>query len=242
MHLTPRKPRKPGHLQRPHRARHPRTPRRPRTLRPTLSLALAAPAAIAAATGGGLSDTPAGHTTARPATVAAAPSTVPNVPRDDDQARTWPVRGTTGTGPPILRGWHPPTTPYGPGHRGIDLAAPPGTHIHAPAPGRISYTGRIAHRGVLTIDHHTTGDPPLRTTYEPVHALVDKGDEVATGDVIGTVEPQEKAKAKAHCTQPCLHWGLRRGTTYLNPLTLLPTSLVDRGPSRLLPVWGCEGG
>ncbi|MDQ8707086.1 M23 family metallopeptidase [Streptomyces sp. LHD-70] len=153
---------------------------------------------------------------------------VPAAPSGD---RAWPVRA------PVLRGWDPPATPYGPGHRGIDLAAPPGTDVRAAAPGRISYVGRVAGRGVLTIDHPGTGAPPLRTTYEPVHALVDKGDEVAAGDVIGTVERRASA-ADAHCPRSCLHWGLRRGTTYLDPLTLLPASLTERGPSRLLPVWG----
>lgn len=26
----------------------------------------------------------------------------------------------------------------------------------------------------------------------------------------------------AHCPQPCMHWGLLAGETYLNPLGLLP--------------------
>jgi murein DD-endopeptidase MepM/ murein hydrolase activator NlpD len=162
--------------------------------------------------------------------------TAPAAPAPPADDRAWPVPRTTGTSPPILRGWDPPATPYGPGHRGIDLAAPPGTPVRAAAPGRIAHTGRIANRGVLTIDHPNTGDPPLRTTYEPVHALVDKGDRVAAGDIIGTLE-----NGPPHCTRPCLHWGLRRAKTYLNPLTLLPPPLLHHGPSRLLPVWGEVG-
>jgi murein DD-endopeptidase MepM/ murein hydrolase activator NlpD len=71
----------------------------------------------------------------------------------------------------------------------------------------------------------------LRTTYEPVHPSVVKGAEVTPGDVIGTVE-----ESGSHCTAPCVHWGLRAGETYLNPLALLPPWLLWKGPSRLLPV------
>jgi len=73
----------------------------------------------------------------------------------------------------------------------------------------------------------------LRTTYEPVRPLVTKGDEVTPGQVVGTVEP-----TGSHCGVPCVHWGLRRDRTYLDPLTLMPPWLLRSGPSRLLPVRG----
>ncbi|WP_344002911.1 M23 family metallopeptidase [Streptomyces thermocarboxydovorans] len=143
--------------------------------------------------------------------------------------RAWPV----GVRPPVLRGWEPPATPYGRGHRGVDLAAPAGTPVRAVAAGRVFFAGRVAGKGVLSVELSGTGDPPLRTTYEPVRASVRKGDEVTAGEVIGVVEP-----GGSHCTAPCLHWGLRREDTYLNPLSLLPPWLLHRGPSRLLPVPG----
>lgn len=143
--------------------------------------------------------------------------------------RAWPV-GPVGARPAVLRGWEPPATLYGRGHRGVDLAAPPGTPVHAVAPGRVSFAGRVAGRGVVSV--HLAGTS-LRTTYEPVRATVTKGEEVAAGDVLGTVEP-----TGSHCTTSCLHWGLLRDKTYLDPLSLLPASLLTHGPSRLLPVLG----
>jgi murein DD-endopeptidase MepM/ murein hydrolase activator NlpD len=140
--------------------------------------------------------------------------------------RTWPV----GTRPTVLRGWEPPATTYGRGHRGVDLAAPAGTPVRAVVAGRVSFAGRVAGKGVVSVE--LTGTD-LRTTYEPVTASVEKGDEVAAGEVVGTVEP-----AGSHCTTTCVHWGLRRGETYLDPLSLLPPWLLRRGPSRLLPVLG----
>jgi murein DD-endopeptidase MepM/ murein hydrolase activator NlpD len=140
--------------------------------------------------------------------------------------RAWPV----GTRPPILRGWEPPATAYARGHRGVDLAAPAGAPVRAVAPGRVSFAGRVAGKGVVSV---TLTGTDLRTTYEPVGATVHKGDEVTAGQVIGTVEP-----TGSHCTATCVHWGLLRGEAYLDPLSLLPPWLLHRGPSRLLPVLG----
>ncbi|WP_344050327.1 M23 family metallopeptidase [Streptomyces thermoalcalitolerans] len=142
--------------------------------------------------------------------------------------RTWPV----GVRPPVLRGWEPPATVYGPGHRGVDLGAPPGAPVRAVAVGRVFFAGPVAGRGVVSIELTGTGDPPLRTTYEPVSASVRKGDRVAAGGIVGTVQA-----TGSHCGGACLHWGLLRGTVYLNPLLLLPPWLLN-GPTRLLPVPG----
>ena len=81
------------------------------------------------------------------------------------------------------------------------------------------------------MDLEGTGDPPLRTTYEPVTAAVEEGEEVEPGEVIGTVDA-----SGSHCTTTCVHWGLRRGEGYLDPLSLLPPWLLYMGPSRLLPL------
>jgi murein DD-endopeptidase MepM/ murein hydrolase activator NlpD len=145
-------------------------------------------------------------------------------------ARIWP----TGARPVVVRGWEPPATRYGPGHRGVDLAAGPGTPVRAVAPGRVTFAGRVAGRGVVSVELAKTGDPPLRTTYEPVRASVRKGTEVTTGEIVGTLEPAPDS----HCPTGCLHWGLRRADTYLDPLALLPPWLLTGAPSRLLPVLG----
>ncbi|MFT4218413.1 MAG: peptidoglycan DD-metalloendopeptidase family protein [Micropruina sp.] len=120
---------------------------------------------------------------------------------------------------PVVRGYDPPANDWLPGHRGVDLAAPVGTVVRAAASGRVSVAQVIAGRGVVTIVH---GE--LRTTYEPVRASVRVGDQVAAGDPIGTVEA-------GHCDGGCLHFGLKRGDDYLDPLgavqvRLLPASAV----------------
>lgn len=144
-------------------------------------------------------------------------------------ARVWPV----GSHPLVLRGWEPPATLYARGHRGVDLATPAGAPVRAVAAGRVSFAGRVAGKGVVSVE--LTGTD-LRTTYEPVSASVKKGDEVAAGEVVGTVE-----LTGSHCATSCVHWGLLRGELYLDPLALLPPWLLNRGPSRLLPVLTAPG-
>ncbi|MBK3586248.1 M23 family metallopeptidase, partial [Streptomyces sp. MBT57] len=144
-------------------------------------------------------------------------------------SRSGPAPG----GPAGSGGAYPAAGPYGPGHRGVDLAARPGTEVLAAATGRVSFAGRVAGRGVLVIELAGSGAPPLRTTYEPVRALVAKGDDVVAGRPVGVLEA-----GPFHCAAGCLHWGLRRGDAYLDPLSLLPPALLRRGPSRLLPVFG----
>jgi hypothetical protein len=115
----------------------------------------------------------------------------------------------------------PPAQPWLAGHRGVDLLADAGTVVRATGAGQVGFAGPLAGRGVVVVVHGA-----LRTTYEPVTATVSVGDAVAAGEPIGVLEP-----AVVHCDgRACLHWGLLRGTTYLDPLALLGPTRV-----RLLP-------
>ncbi|OSY35333.1 Murein hydrolase activator NlpD precursor [Streptomyces platensis] len=156
----------------------------------------------------------------------------PAVPPDKD--RSWPVGGPVGAQPTVIRGWEPPPSPWAAGHRGVDLAASAGAVVRAAAPGRVTYAGTVAGRGVLTLEVSRSGRPPLRTTYEPVRSTVRKGQRVKAGQPVAVLQPD----GPFHCREPCLHWGLRRGKTYLDPLSLLPRSMLRGGPSRLLPIFG----
>ncbi len=128
----------------------------------------------------------------------------------------------------VTRAFDLPANPYAAGHRGVDLAGNPGEQVRATGAGRVVYAGPLAGRGVLSVEHADG----LRTTYEPVLALVSAGIEVTPGQVIGTLQP-----GHAGCpVAACLHWGLRRGDVYLDPLLLL-----RQGPVRLLPRYGAGG-
>lgn len=114
--------------------------------------------------------------------------------------------------PEVVRPFDRPTEHYGPGHRGVDLEALPAQSVLAAGTGVVVFAGTLAGRGVVSIDH----DGGLRTTYEPVRPLVTVGDQVYAGQEIGTVDTGHSG-----CAGSCLHWGVRRGSEYLNPLTLV---------------------
>ena len=130
----------------------------------------------------------------------------------------WPLSPS----PTVLRGFDAPDHAYGPGHRGVDLAASPGATVRAAVAGRVAFAGSVAGRGVVSIDHGG-----YRTTYEPVTAQVRLGQSVALGQAVGRVA------SGGHCASSCLHWGLRRGEDYLDPLLLI-TGGGPQGPLRLL--------
>jgi murein DD-endopeptidase MepM/ murein hydrolase activator NlpD len=165
------------------------------------------------------------------------PTPVTSVEAPADAMPQFPVdqavryRAVSGTGvwpldprPTVARGFDPPVTRYSAGHRGVDLMGSAGQTVRAAATGRVTFAGRLAGRGVVVVSHGST-----RTTYEPVHATVDVGTPVDSGQPLGNLET-----FGSHCAPAsCLHWGLIEGDTYLDPL-----SLVGAGPVRLLPLLG----
>jgi murein DD-endopeptidase MepM/ murein hydrolase activator NlpD len=109
----------------------------------------------------------------------------------------------------LHRGFAPPALTWASGHRGVDLGAKPGEEVLAAASGTVAFAGSIAGKPVVSIDHGS-----VRTTYEPVVSRVGVGERVALGQVIGILG------SGGHC-RGCLHWGLREGRGYLDPLLLL---------------------
>ncbi|HEX5598755.1 MAG TPA: M23 family metallopeptidase [Micromonosporaceae bacterium] len=127
--------------------------------------------------------------------------------------------------PRVVRRFDPPPQPWLPGHRGVDLAAVPGAVVRSAGAGVVHFAGRIADRGVVSVSH--LGG--LRTTYEPVEPVVAAGDPVGAGDPIGLL-----VAGHPGCSAPaCLHWGLRRGEEYLDPLSLLGLGRVRLLPTRV---------
>jgi murein DD-endopeptidase MepM/ murein hydrolase activator NlpD len=131
----------------------------------------------------------------------------------------------------IVRLFAPPSSPYGPGHRGVDLAAVPGEQVRAVLAGVVTFAGRVAGHGWVTVDHGH-----IDTTYgrlEPL--LVQQGDRVAAGDVIGLLAP-----GRDH-----LDWGARLDGAYIDPLALLgpwEARLVPPGRASPPPVARVHGG
>lgn len=134
--------------------------------------------------------------------------------RPADEAWLLPSAG------PVAALFLAPDSPWGPGHRGIDLVAGDGAPVTAPRAGVVAFAATVVDRGVLTLEH----PGGLRTSLEPVAPSVGVGDVVRAGELLGTV-----GAGAGHCVG-CLHWGVRSGSRYLDPLGLLA-----RTPVVLLP-------
>lgn len=121
---------------------------------------------------------------------------------------------------PVLHGFDPPEHDWLPGNRGVDLAASPGQAVRSVTAGTVVFAGRVAGVGVVSVE---LADG-RRTTHLPVVAAVHLGERVVAGQVIGHVD------SPSWCSTSCLHWGLKRGNTYFDPMSLLGPRRV-----RLLP-------
>ncbi len=118
----------------------------------------------------------------------------------------WPVEPAL-----VIEAYRAPAHRYGPGHRGIDIAAPQGSRIAAPAAGVVAFAGDVAGRPLVTIDHGAG----LVTTLEPVAPTVPVGALVRAGDSVGT------AAAGGHVAPGAVHFGVRENGDYINPMVLL---------------------
>lgn len=139
----------------------------------------------------------------------------PSIP---SQAFSWPLAPR----PALVNVFDPPEHDWLPGHRGVDLAGNSNQAVRAAGPGTVVFAGRVAGKPVVSIDH----PGGLRTTYEPVTASVRAGMRVRASEIVGTLEPGHPT-----CKDACLHWGVRRGREYLDPL-----ALVHFTPIRLKPL------
>ena len=134
-------------------------------------------------------------------------------PRTDfTQSFIWPVTGRISGvygSQRILNG--KPKRP----HYGVDIAAPTGTPVKAPADGVVSlaHDNMFYSGGTLIVDH----GHGLSTTYMHLHKIMVKdGQRVNQGDVIAQVG------ATGRVTGPHLHWGMNWFDTRLDPSLLVP--------------------
>jgi len=118
----------------------------------------------------------------------------------------WPVEAPH----PIVRPYLAPETPYSSGHRGIDIDAGSLADVLAPVDGVVHFSGVVVDRPVLSILH----DGGLISSYEPVSSSLSRGDAVVRGQVVGEVQA-------GHCSERCLHFGVRRHGEYVSPLNYL---------------------
>jgi len=154
------------------------------------------------------------------AVLAASGSAAPTAPPSPAGTYRLPLAGAAD----VARRFEPPPQPWAAGHRGVDLRAGAGATVLAPVAGTVTFAGVVAGRGVVTV----TDADGRRSSVEPVLAGVRVGDVVGAGQTLGVV-----LTTGSHCAPAtCLHWGVRVGADYVDPMALLPGA----GPVVLLPL------
>lgn len=129
-----------------------------------------------------------------------------------------PVQG------PVERGFAP-IGRYS-GHWGVDWGVPVGTAVRAAGPGTVSFAGTVADNLTVTIDH----GGGLRTSYSYMaEVVVNRGDSVSDGTTLGL--------SGAGHGSPVLHFSIRLGNTYVDPLPIIGCHLATPSQAlRLVPV------
>ncbi|HEX9269213.1 MAG TPA: M23 family metallopeptidase [Candidatus Limnocylindria bacterium] len=96
------------------------------------------------------------------------------------------------------------------GHQGVDIAAPGGSPIWAPADGVVSFEGWTPFGGIAICTKHAGGLESC--SYHAAATFVNTGDSVRRGDPIGAVGMSGLAAG------PHVHWELKRDGVIVDPL------------------------
>lgn len=135
----------------------------------------------------------------------------------------WPVRGPQSSAFGLRRFFNDQERAP---HSGIDIAAPKGTPVQAPAAGKVVLTGNFFFNGKAVFIDHGQGLISMLCHLNDID--VTEGDLLEQGDLIG------KVGATGRATGPHLHWTISLNNARIEPRLLLaedqplqPNELVE---------------
>lgn len=112
----------------------------------------------------------------------------------------------------IARHFEAPSSPYGPGHRGVDYAVPSGTPVRAAGAGTVIFAGPVAGHLAVMIGH----GGGLQTTYSILSTIeIVEGEQIDQGRYIGKTGFDHPSEGGG------LHFGVKLGDDYVDPAAYL---------------------
>jgi hypothetical protein len=148
----------------------------------------------------------------------------------------------------VVRGFDARAGPYGPGHRGIDISAPVGATVRAPAAGRVEFAGPVA--GTIWVSLLVA--PGVRVTLGPLLDPVTAGrvrsraplgrvgpghrpgssEGAGSAEGVGSGKGAGSSRSAGSGFGARLHLSVRVDGVYVDPLAYL----IDRPRARLAPL------
>ena len=132
----------------------------------------------------------------------------------------------------VVRGFDTRAGPFGPGHRGIDIAASVGELVRSPTAGWVVFAGRVAGRNWVSL----LVAPGVLVTLGPLLDAATTADRVRLRTPVGRVGPGHApppvGRAGSGREGATLHLSVRVDGVYVDPLAYL----VDRPRPRLAPL------
>jgi hypothetical protein len=131
----------------------------------------------------------------------------------------WPIHQEPR--PTIVQEFSPPPAPWLAGHRGVDLEAATGTPLFPPADGILHFAGAVGGKDVVSIEL----DDGMIATFEPATTDFKVGAKITRSRRFATVDGRSD-----HCSNLCVHWGMKKGDTYYDPVEFVTGTKIVLKP------------
>ena len=113
----------------------------------------------------------------------------------------------------IVRAFVAPSSRFGAGHRGVDLAVTPGEAVQVVGPGTVVFAGTVAGTQHVVVLHQPSGWKSGYSFLSQISVVV--GQRLQAGDAVGLA-----GSGAGHSSSPIVHISLRIVGEYVDPTVL----------------------
>lgn len=119
----------------------------------------------------------------------------------------------------IIKGFQASANQYGPGHRGTDFEASPGTAVYSIAPAQVIFVGSVNGHLYISLDHGSG----IVSTYSVGTKAVKEGEVIEKGKLLGTV-----GKPLENDAENTFHFSMRVNDKYVDPMLYITGTIPVR--------------